>query len=415
MGFLWISAVKDVRRRLADRTSLLLWLGIPLLIGGLMSLAIGGGGGPSPRAKVLVADQDDSFLSNALLSMAGGAGVEDGLLDVAEVELDAGEARMAAGEASGLLVIPEGFGEALFRSRPSELRLVTNPSQRILPGILEQGLEMLVEVVFYLQQLLGPELETWAEGPGSGASFFADASIAAQSAAINAKMRGLENVLFPPVLEVVSEVVEEDDGVPEGGIGLLLFPGIVFMALLFVAQGMSDDLWTEVDAGTLRRSLAAPHGLGAVLLGKLLAGALVIGALCAVATTIGAVLFEVSAARLLPAWAWASLAGTALYPLFLFVQTLGQTKRAAGILANVLVFPLMMLGGSFFPFEAMPAWMASLGRRTPNGLAVTRLKQLLGGELDLAGVAVDAGLLVVAGALLFLLTCWRARRRFLSA
>ena len=415
MGFLWISAVKDVRRRLADRTSLLLWLGIPLLIGGLMSLAIGGGGGPSPRAKVLVADQDDSFLSNALLSMAGGAGGEDGLLDVAEVELDAGEARMAAGEASGLLVIPEGFGEALFRSRPSELRLVTNPSQRILPGILEQGLEMLVEVVFYLQQLLGPELETWAEGPGSGASFFADASIAAQSAAINAKMRGLENVLFPPVLEVVSEVVEEDDGVPEGGIGLLLFPGIVFMALLFVAQGMSDDLWTEVDAGTLRRSLAAPHGLGAVLLGKLLAGALVIGALCAVATTIGAVLFEVSAARLLPAWAWASLAGTALYPLFLFVQTLGQTKRAAGILANVLVFPLMMLGGSFFPFEAMPAWMASLGRRTPNGLAVTRLKQLLGGELDLAGVVVDAGLLVAAGALLFLLTCWRARRRFLSA
>ena len=41
----------SVRRRLADRASLVLWLGIPLMIGGVMSLAIGGDGGAAPRAQ----------------------------------------------------------------------------------------------------------------------------------------------------------------------------------------------------------------------------------------------------------------------------------------------------------------------------------------------------------------------------
>lgn len=413
MSFVWISALKDVRRRLADPTALALWLGIPLLIGGLMSLAIGGGAGSKPRARVFVADQDQSFVSRALVSMAGGG--EDSFLDVTSLELAEGETRMTEGEASGLVVVPEGFGEALFLSRPTELKLVTNPAQRILPGILKQGLEMLVELVYYVQALLGPELATWAEGPPEGERLFADAEVAAQGAAINQRLRGLEGWLFPPALEVVSEVVEEESDLPEGGVGLLLFPGVVFMALLFVAQGMSDDLWTEVDAGTLRRALASPHGLPAVLAGKLLAGALVIGGLCAVAIGLGAALFDVAPGQLAPAWAWATLSGAMLLPLFLFVQTLGQNKRAAGILANVLVFPLMMIGGSFFPFEAMPDWMSAVGRLTPNGLAVTHFKAILTGQLDLPRLFMDGGLLVAAGVVLFFLTCRRARLRFLAS
>lgn len=415
MGFAWISALKDVRRRLADRASLIMWLGIPLLIGGLMSMAIGGGGGGvKPKAKLLVADLDDSFISSALVSMAGGGG-EGGFIEATQVELAAGEERMADGEASGLLVIPEGFGLALFERTPSELRLVTNPSQRILPGILREGLEMLVEVLFYVQEILGPELETFAQGPADSASFYTDAVVASQSIAINDKMRGLEDVLFPPVIELTTEIVEEESEVPAGGFGMLLFPGIVFMALLFVAQGMSDDLWTELEAGTLRRALAAPQGITVLLAGKLLAGVLVILAVCALSLALGAAVFGVAPAMLAPALVWSTLAGAVLLPMFLFVQTLGQTKRAAGILANVLVFPLMMVGGSFFPFEAMPGWMANVGRMTPNGLAVTRFKEILGGELDLAGLALDAALLLAMGAVFFFLTLRRARGRFLAA
>ncbi|MCB9916020.1 MAG: ABC transporter permease [Planctomycetes bacterium] len=416
MGFVWISALKDLRRRLADRAALVLWLGIPLLLGGLMSLAMGGGGGDvKPKAKLLVADLDDSFASQALVRLAGGAG-EQGLLEASEVELAEGEARMSDGEASGLLVVPAGFGQALFESAPTELRLVTNPSQRILPGILRSGFELLVELVFYVQRVFGDELAVWADGPPEGASFFGDAAVAAQSVAINDKLERLESVLFPPVLKLESEfVVEEDAGPPEGGMGLLLFPGIVFMALLFVAQGMSDDLWTELEAGTLRRALASPQGLGTLLLGKLVASTLVIAAVCALSLVMGALAFGLAPGALAVGFFWLVLTGAALVPLFLFVQTFGSSKRSAGILANVLVFPLMMIGGSFFPFEVMPDWMASLGRRTPNGLAVVRFKELLVGSADLAALANDGALLAAMAAALFFLTLRRTRRRFLAA
>ena len=413
MGFVWASALKDLRRRLNDRMALVMWLGIPLVIGGLMSLAMGGGG-IRPRAKLLVADLDESFVSGALVGVARGGG-QDGPIDVSLVDLEQGRERIGAGEGSGLLVIPEGFGAALFDQTPTELLLVTNPSQRILPGILREGLELLVEVVHYLQAVLGSEFSTLSAAPSGGGRFQADALIAAQSAAINSKLRGLETVLFPPVLEVEAVVREEPEEEPAGGIGLLLFPGILFMSLLFVAQGMSDDLWTEADAGTLRRSLATPHGLAAVLMGKLFAGSLVVVGVCALGLAVGAGVFELRPTRLLPALLWSSFSGAVFLPFFLLVQTLGSTKRAAGILASVLVFPLMMIGGSFFPFEAMPSWMANIGRSTPNGLALVQFRDVLSGTTELTALASDAGVLLLFAAGCLLLTVHRARRRFEGA
>jgi ABC-type multidrug transport system permease subunit len=56
-----------------------------------------------------------------------------------------------------------------------------------------------------------------------------------------------------------------------------------------------------------------------------------------------------------------------------------------------------MLGGSFFPFEVMPAWMASLGQMTPNGWALLRLREIMGGEADAGALLVSfaAGLAIV--------------------
>ena len=80
---------------------------------------------------------------------------------------------------------------------------------------------------------------------------------------------------------------------------------------------------------------------------------------------------------------------------------------------NLIMFPLAMMGGSFFPFEAMPAWMAAIGRRTPNGWAVEQLKAILNGAIEPARlVAAFAGLLLVA-ALAFWIAVRRVRRAFL--
>ena len=50
--------------------------------------------------------------------------------------------------------------------------------------------------------------------------------------------------------------------------GLLFFPGILFMSLIFMSQGISADVWIESERGTLRRIVTAPRPLAAFVAGK---------------------------------------------------------------------------------------------------------------------------------------------------
>ena len=122
MRFVWASARKDLVRMIRDPAALLLWLGIPLVIGALIFLAFGGSTPRSPVAPLLIAADTASE--------------------------SRGRAQVAAGRASALLVIPRGFGDAVLEERPMELPLVTNPAQRILPGIIEESVDMLLDGSF---------------------------------------------------------------------------------------------------------------------------------------------------------------------------------------------------------------------------------------------------------------------------
>lgn len=50
MRFALIAARKDLRRRLADPAALVVWIGIPMAITGLMGLVAGGGDQTVPKA-----------------------------------------------------------------------------------------------------------------------------------------------------------------------------------------------------------------------------------------------------------------------------------------------------------------------------------------------------------------------------
>ena len=190
---------------------------------------------------------------------------------------------------------------------------------------------------------------------------------------------------------------------------------VLFMALLFIAQGMSDDLWAEKESGTLQRVLSTPHGMVTFIAGKLVASTLIMAAVGAIGLLLGTLVFDFPPAAFLPGLAWCALSGAALFPLFLFVQILASNRKAGNILSTVLLFPLMMIGGSLFPFEAMPDWMARVGSWAPNGMALVQLKAILAGEVQLGSLLRAAAVLVAGGALLFLVTLRRASGRFLQS
>lgn len=412
MRFVAVAALKDLRRRLADPAAMLIWIGIPLAIGGLMNLVIGSAGSAPPRPKVLVVDQDDTFLSR-LLSGSGGVPGFGEFLDLERVTLEDGRRRIDAGDATALLIVPAGFQTAVIEDTPAELQLVTNPAQSVLPGIVEEGLGMLVEAVFYAQRLFGQEIRRIAES-AAGASGPADADVAALSVAINARLRQLEGVLLPPVMRV--EVKREEAaaaGTPD--FGQLFFPGILFMSILFVAQGMSVDVWEEKTRGTLRRALTTPQPAAALLAGKLAAGTALVGLVVLVALAASTALFDVAWTRVPLALAWCTFAAAALLALMTLLHMAAASERGAQLLSNIVVFPIIMMGGSFFPFEAMPAWMAAIGRWTPNGLGVVRLKEILFGTPSAGVLLLSAAGIGVPAAIAFLTAVRRLRGTFATS
>jgi ABC-type multidrug transport system permease subunit len=402
--FVLVAAAKDIRRRLADPAALAIWIGLPLLLGGLLSFISSGGGETPPRARVLLVDQDRTALSG-LLPVAARQGNTP--VDFEEVTLAEGRRRIAAGDATALLVIPAGFQNAAAGIGSARLELVTNPAERVLPAIVRQMLEVVVEAAFYGQQLFGDTL-TRIAGTAPGGP--ADTDVASTAVQINQRIAQLQGVLLPPVLALSVKT----DTATRLNFGQLFLPGMLFMAFLFIAQGMSFDVWDEKQEGTLRRLLATPQSAGRLLLGKLLAGVGVATGVALVGLLGAVALFDLAWVRVPAALFWCAYVCGALLALMTLLHLLAKTRRGSEMLSGVITFPLMMLGGSFFPFETMPGWMVTVGRWTPNGLGVARLKDLLYGDVSpamLGLAAVGIGLPALAA----FLVCWRRLRSFANA
>ncbi|MDQ7005707.1 MAG: ABC transporter permease [Acidobacteriota bacterium] len=414
MRFAWITALKELRRRLRDPVTFLLWLAIPLLVCLLLGLAFGSRGGtaPGPRVHLLIADEDAGFVSGLLV----GAFSQEplgALFRVEKVESPEGRRRLDRGAASALLIIPPGFGQALLERRPARLQLVKNPAQHILPEIAEQTLEILADGTFYLQEIFAGPLERIRSAQAVGGEDISDQEVAAVAIAVRRALHGAGRYLFPPALEVAvtrpvtGSTAQQDDRFTS--IGALFLPGMIFMGLFFTAQSLSEEIWLERSQGTLARLAASPRSLLAVLGGKLFAAFVVLGLLATGALVGGGLLFDLPASRMPLAAAWSALGAVALVAALTLLQLYAPNARAGSLLSTLLGFPLLLAGGSFFPLEVMPPFLAAAGRLTPNGWALGRLVEILHGRQTPGGMLPAAGAVALA-TLALLLAAWRRAR-----
>lgn len=361
---------KDLSRWRQDIVGILLWMSIPLLIGGLITSMMDGGGGAKPHGVLLLADQDESFISG-LIAGAYGQGELGELISVEKVSFEEGSRRIDAGNASGFLVIPAGFGNAFLESEPVTLTLRTNPAQTILPGIIRDVTEILLDSGFYLHELFAPEISTIRNLVEDG-SRPDDLLVAAISVAINAKIEAASSQLMPLALDL--EIVEPPPSdAPSYPFALLFLPGIILMALMISANGLASDFWIERAQGTLRRVIIAPGQMAGFLVGKCLAAGIVMTAVGGVTLVVGFLYRGITFTRLPSALGWIAVSGIALFSWFGVLQMAAGTQRAATVVTSMFLFPLLMAGGSFFPLAALPDWIAAIGRKTPNGFVADRL------------------------------------------
>jgi len=398
MRFILTSAVKDLRRIRRDPVMLLTWLGIPTLVA-LLLVVIFGRGDARPNGKLLIVDEDQG-IGATLLAGAFSQGPLANMISIQKVELEEGRRRINKGDASALLLIPKNFTTALVQGKAANLQLVRNPAQRILPDIIEETLSMLTDAAFYLQIVAGPQLRMSAQGPPT------DGNIAQISVQFNHAIEGSRKYLAPPAIQLETKVIQEKTDKP-GGFAALMLPGMLYMAVFFIAGGLATDVWRERTSGALRRVVTTPASFRAFLAGKMLAVLIVLALVGAFGLAVAHWLADLRISNFPLAVLWIAVSGMGLYLFMMLLQSLASTERVANMLGNFVLLPLSMLGGSFFPFEMMPKGFAQIGRLTPNGWSVTELQKILDG-VGVAPAAFGAVVLFVITA--WLVVGWRVRR-----
>lgn len=240
-------------------------------------------------------------------------------------------------------------------------------------------------------------------------------------AVLRSRSQLYSSILFPLILLAVigTGVSEglEPSRVRDGDYESFLVPGVVAMTVLFAATFSSASYYQDRDSGLLRVLLASPHEPWVILGGKALAG-VTLGCLQALAV--------LGIAAAIPGieleWQYGPVAGVALALVALvllalllngFAQLLAtriRTMQGFHLVMNLLLFPLLLFSGAFFPIDDLPAWLQALAYANPITYAVDMLRVTVyaDGTEGLIGAPVDAAVL---GALAIVLFAGSLRRQ----
>jgi ABC-2 type transport system permease protein len=167
-----------------------------------------------------------------------------------------------------------------------------------------------------------------------------------------------------------------------------LIPGIVGMTAMFGSINETMSIVWDRSLGVFDRILAAPVSSTSIIVGKTLSGAVMGVTSAIVLLIIGATLFGVPFANIGAVILIVLLASFSFTGIGTIISGLASEPREAMMLSNLLRFPMMFLGGVFFPVEAMPMPLPYVARALPLTYATEALRAVQAGIT--ATVFVDA-------------------------
>ncbi|MFW6091129.1 MAG: ABC transporter permease [Actinomycetota bacterium] len=339
-------SAKDLRQRLRDKSFFLLGILTPLALAYALNLVFGGAAEGELEVRTAVVDADGSEISGELRANVLGLDGEGGIEIVDLPAAAEPEQAIDEQDLDAVIVIPEGFGQAITTGGAPRLELVENPDRPVQAGVAESILD------------------------GFAADFERTRLLAAAGARLGTT----------PDLEATAEDIEwVEQGLGSAVIdpSARLMAGMAIMFVFFTVGFGVTTLLHERQDGTLARLLAAPVPRDAILASK----ALVAYGLGVLSTSI-----LLLAARLLIGAQWGPLLGVGALvlagcltaaALMAVVAGLARTPEGANATQTIIAVGLAMLGGSWFPV-AGDGVLGTLARLTPHYWFLDGLERLAG-------------------------------------
>ncbi len=398
MGKILNIAWNDVRIQFSYPSHWVFFLVLPLVFTAVLGGALAGGGaGGENLIPLLVVDEDESSLSQALVDAFERSDVVQPVMS----GRDEADQAFDEEEAPALVTIPEGLGERLAAGEFVELGLRTVSDDNRVVAV-EQALQAAVSrveqhvTVAHLSLAQAEQLRPFDTAEGREA-YFREGLKMAQTAAEDGGMR-VEMSQAPEVNAQIASGFEQSS------------PGELVTWVLITLLGASELLVSERLGGTLRRLFVTPAAKAQVLAGKVV-GQLTLGIVqMALLIGFGAFVFNVDWGRSLAALAAVALAfALAAVALGIALGTFVRTRKQASGLTILFSMLMSALGGAWWPLEITPQSYQAAVKVLPSTWAMLGFQDVIVRGQGLDGVLLEAGVLLGFAAVFFAVGVWRFR------
>lgn len=170
-----------------------------------------------------------------------------------------------------------------------------------------------------------------------------------------------------------------------------LLPGIVGMALMQMAVFSVAFVFADYkEKGILKRLLATPMQPQQFVTAQVITRLIVALVQSAVLIAVGILLYH---SHVYGAW-WlvaliSILGGVMFLGLGFTISGLANTVDAVPAIANLIVFPMLFLGGTFFPIDTMPNWLQHAVQYLPLQYLTHSMREVMANGAGLSAIAHD--------------------------
>lgn len=405
----WNIAVKDLIIWMRDPTALGILLAMPALLILILGSAFGGFSGES-NAGIRVAIVDlsrgastaagaDAPPSDVLVRALTTTDRLEGLFEIVELPSERiARALIRDGDLVAALVIPSGFDAAVSAGTATNLVVLKDPGSETSAAIWESVVDSLATQLSAASVSVQTVMQTVSRGNPAAMASGGGALVAQAVEAVTAD-DALDGV------EVVDSEAQTTD------LSALDYVGISMVAMFLMFGSMFGAFSTiaEKREQTMNRMLSAPTPRWAVVLGKMLSVFVLGMAQFAVLYVFTRFAFGVW-------WGESIMATTAVAAAEMFAVTglatliaaFAKSERAVGGIGPLVVQVQALIGGAFFPVQALPEWLQPIRYLSVIGWTMEAWLDIQRSGAGLLDVMGPITALVMIALVLFGVGVWRA-------
>jgi ABC-2 type transport system permease protein len=332
-------------RIFARNRQVIFWsLLFPVFFMVMLGSFIGGGGGAVSLSGIVL-DQDRSAVSAQLMERLQGSQVIEfeSLKSVSNATLNGALSKLKNGDTQLVLVIPKGYGEQVENAASSGA----------------------AQVLYYYDETNRLTYET-------GRLFVSQVVDAFSKSKVD----------YKPVVTV------EEKGVLSLQLGYIdfLVPGIVAMMIMSNnLNGVAGQIASWRERGILRRLQGTTLKASTFIAAQITARLSLNGLQAVIVLLVGYFVFDtqVNGSWLL-LMAFVILGTLAFMSTGFIIAGLAKTPESAGPIAGFISFPLLFVGGIFFPIKDMPEFLQPVIHTLPIAQLTTALRQVMNVGADLS-------------------------------